>query len=155
MRRHDVVLEAKWRTGVPTLNGHHGCLLRGRMKKTSRRNRLHSCKRCTLSRQHQLFIAHRALPIAVSTSLVSINLLHAQLVPTPAQQTPRRILDLTLVARPIIRTKIKIWRTAVVVAAALACWDVRRVRVSIATGQHRLRAYMRLASSPQAHPLLE
>jgi hypothetical protein len=98
------------------------------------------------------FIVHRTPPIAPSTSLVSRNLLRAQLVPTPAQ-TPQRILDLTL-ARPIIRTKIKIWRTAVVPAAP-ACWGVQRVRVSIAAAQHHLRAYMRLAHSLQAHPLPE
>ena len=98
------------------------------------------------------FIVHRAPPIAPSISPVSRNLLRVQLVPTPAQ-TPQRILDLTL-ARPIIRTKIKIWRTAVVTVAP-ACWDVQRVRASIAAAQQHLRAYMRLARSLQAHPLLE
>jgi hypothetical protein len=100
----------------------------------------------------QIFIVHRAPSIAPSTSPVSRSLLRVQLVPLPAQ-TPQRILDLTL-ARPNIRTKIKIWRTAAV-AAAPACWDVQRVRVSIAAAQHHLRAYMRLAHTLQAHPLLE
>ncbi len=95
---------------------------------------------------------HRTPPIAPSTSPVSRNPLRAQLVPTPAQ-TPQQILDLAL-AQPIIRTKIKIWRMAVV-AAAQVCWDVQRVRVSIAAARHHPRAYMRLARSPQAHPLLE